>query len=101
MRVRRDIIQADPVNYPGGSAVYEAHHVQPMALDGFDVFPNVTPQMRTMHQSEHSRLQDQPQLQGRIWRSPTGPRVLTRFLWGRFRVPGHPFGVPYYVRGYK
>ncbi len=101
VRVRRDIIQADPVNYPGGSSVYEAHHVQPMALDGLDLFPNVVPQMRTAHQSEHSRLQDQPHLQGRIWRSPTGPRVLTRFLWGRFGVPGHPLGVPYYVRAYK
>ena len=100
-RVRETIIKPDPVTYPGGSTVWEAHHVQPMALDGQDIFPNVVPQRKAFHQSEHSRLQDQPHLAGRVWRSPTGPVVLTRFLWGRFRVPGHPHGTPYYVRGIK
>ena len=100
-RVRERIIKPDPVTYPGGSAVWEAHHVQPMALDGQDIFPNVVPQRKANHQSEHSRLQDQPHLAGRVWRSPTGPVVLTRFLWGRFSVPGHPHGTPYYVRGIK
>ena len=101
VRVRRDVIQANPALYPGGSSNWEAHHVQPMALDGQDVFPNVAPQLRLLHQSQHYRLQNQPHLIGRIWQSPAGPRPLTGHLWGGFWGPGDPLGVPYYVRAYK
>jgi hypothetical protein len=100
IRVRQNIIRADPVNYPAGK--YEAHHVMPMFLNGLDVFPNVVPWEKANHQTEHWRLQHQPQLSGRVWRQPNGtPIVLGPYLYSFFGVPGHPLGTPYYVSGFK
>lgn len=97
--IRETVIRVNPTLYPS----HEAHHVLPLALGGVDTLnvDNVSPQDRSDHQREHSRLQDQPQLAGKVWQSPSGPVTLTRFLWGRFSTPGHPMDTPYRVSGFK
>jgi hypothetical protein len=96
-RVKRTIIDPDPKL----KGTYQAHHVMPLALNGFDVYPNVVPWPQARHQSEHARLSDQPQLDGQVWLSPT-PITLSRYLFGLFGfIAPHPDGVPYRVAGYK
>lgn len=99
IRVRRHVIAANPATYPPGT--HEAHHVMPLSFNGLDVFPNVVPWPHAQHQSQHWRLQHQPQLAGRVWQSPAGPVVLGPYVYGFFGVAGHPMGTPYVVAGFK
>lgn len=98
IRVREQVIRPDPLL----RGTHEAHHVMPMFLNGLDRFPNVVPWPQANHQSQHWRLQHQPQLAGAVWRSPSGALVpLGPYLYTFFGTPGHPDGTPYVVAGFK